>query len=299
MNISEVLIWLSKRLAAPAQVDTMAETSSPTAEREKLGDHALEILARHYDMVRLQQEVRDRWYRYYLLTSGAILSLMIAILSSLPKAATGNLKDGLWSTFQMLGWVAPVAFVLIALFGLLFLAVYLPQVVNYQLHYLCIARAQKTLTMIHAQTLKRDGLPDPFTFAYGEWTRAIPMRTKFWNVGTLLNAARKDLQMWGADFFSNLVPICINSLCALGVVLWCSAWRSAVLWNCPTTLTCHLLAKSDYCAAFAAAAVALILQITVRQWLLVFFLWSIEKNFGERYQPTARAESVTGPLQIG
>jgi hypothetical protein len=287
-------------MSAPVQANAMAETHSTMAGMEKLGDHVLGIISPNYDLVRHQQEIRDRWYRYYLLTSGAILSLMIAMLGSLPRTATGDPKDSFWSAFQMLGFLVPLALSLIALFGILFLAVYLPQVVNYQLHYLCIARAQETLAAIHAQTLSRNRLPDPFTFAYGRWSRAIPEGTKFWNVATLLNSARKDRQMWGADFFSNLVPICINSFCALGFVLSWFAWQSARYWNCPPSLTCHLLAKWHYYLAIAVAAIMFILQIAARQWFLVYFLWSAEKDFAERYPLEARSgraepQSATQP----
>jgi hypothetical protein len=184
---------------------------------EALRQDILEVLKHHYEMVRLQQEVRDRWYGYYLASAGAIgamFSLGIAILSAIPKqsGSGGSLHETIFATYKELGWTIPIALFFLIVLGVLFLGIYLFQIVNYRVLYLVIDNVYETLAVVHEPLLKKLQVPDPFKSPYGtlleDWKGNLPKQTP---------------QVLGADFMSNLVPIFINAF-SFGALYLSTAW---------------------------------------------------------------------------
>jgi hypothetical protein len=50
---------------------------------------SLATLTEHFQFARHQQEIRDRWFRYYLIIAGAIVSLVATILAALSGVTRG------------------------------------------------------------------------------------------------------------------------------------------------------------------------------------------------------------------
>jgi hypothetical protein len=90
----------------------------------------IELLLRQIDA---QQEVRDRWFNYYLVISGGTLALAASVLKLFSDVAPR----------RELAFVISAAFALTAILGYCFLQLYLRQRQNYTRHYRLLAVAQK------------------------------------------------------------------------------------------------------------------------------------------------------------
>src|SRR3989442_1767901 len=74
------------------------DKTTQSDELDGLRASLAEVLRHQFEMAQHQQEVRDRWYRYYLITAGAIASLFGLLVTTLGRSDLG--KDG--RTLQIL-----------------------------------------------------------------------------------------------------------------------------------------------------------------------------------------------------
>ncbi len=249
------------------------------------------ILERHYGMVRLQQEIRDRWYRYYLITSGAILSLAGAAFATSLNAAAQVLKsnsgqtaetfDIFTSVMGALGWLLSSAFGLISALGLLFLAIYLFQIVNYELFYLSIDQCYRALNDVHSRTIESLGIPNPFVFTHSPERRP--------GLSWLRRSLRRliDPKLWATDFFTNLVAIFLNSVSAAAAFLSYKTWRIALAKN---EIVISDISKDmwNYILFFM---MFLISQVVLRQLVMAGLLARVECLFDRRIEESRGSET--------
>lgn len=229
--------------------------------KECLCNDALATLPHHYEMIKLQQEVRDRWYRYYLILTGSILSLSIAIFAAAAnsKAANSDVKENLFRTFSVLGWIIPVAMALIFLLGVCFLVLYQWQILNYRIYYNSVSRIFRMLALLHSETLSKHNLPNPFEFSY--IARA--------NLNTRVRASKwSDQQFWEADFWANAVTFLINSFCAA------TGYISYIAYNSARRSMYFSITLRDVFISIAIFILIFTLHIVLRQVLMRLLLSS-------------------------
>lgn len=235
--------------------DVRIQTDEPKTAKECLCRDALATLPQHYEMIKLQQEVRDRWYRYYLILTGSILSLSIAIFAAVANSRTVNsdVKENLFRTFSVLGWIVPVTMTLIFLLGLCFLALYQWQILNYRIYYDSVSRVFKVLALLHSETLSKHSLPNPFEISYVTRPR---INTK---VG---DRKWSDPQFWEADFWANAVTFLINSFCAA------AGYVSSVAYNSARRSVYFSVSFTDIFVGITIFILSFTLHIVMRQVLI-------------------------------
>lgn len=91
-----------------------------------------------FDQVKLQQEVRDRWFEHYIAIIGAITGIATLCL--------GLFSNSMQTNYLLL--LAGGIFILASILGILFYMLYLNQRYNYKQNY-------KLLSALEAQILKR------------------------------------------------------------------------------------------------------------------------------------------------
>jgi len=218
-------------------------------------------------MIKLQQDVRDRWYRYYLILSGSILSLAIAILAAganNSRVANADLKESFFKAFAVLGWIIPVAMGLIFLLGICFLGLYQWQVVNYRMYYDSVSRIFKMLALLHSETVSTYKLPNPFEFRYV--ARA--------HVNTRVSRKWTDPQFWEADFWANSITFLINSFCAAA---GCIAWFA---YDSARRLTYFSITTGELIIGIVIFLLVFISHVIMRQILMRLLLKSHAQNTG-------------------
>jgi hypothetical protein len=235
---------------------------------DSLREDLAAVLSHQYETARHQQDVRDRWYRYYLITAGAVLSLFGTLLTyllrtDLTKADLITLllpeKELLYSALTA---ILALGLILTIAIGVLFLALYMMQIVSYHLNYLTIARMYECYATIHSEALHKQKLPNPFVFTYGrtsEPSMSLPRRLA-------------DPQLWAADFWANCIPIFLNAVCLTALSF---VW----FFPYPTSMS----ATDAWLFGAGLFTALLLIQILLRQVALVLLIRLAFRNFESRW----------------
>jgi hypothetical protein len=242
------------------------DKTTQSGELDSLRGSLAEVLRHQVEMAQHQQEVRDRWYRYYLITAGAIVSLFGLLVTTLVRSDLG--KDG--RTLQIVPAelvISEIVTLLVLLasgvilvLGVLFLAVYMTQVVSYHVNYLVIARVYECYLALYADQLIQYRLPNPFAFHYGRYEPPRGLRRAF------------DPQLWAADFWSNCIPMFLNSVC-LGVFVLLAFARPAT-W---------LFGLHQWVTFFSILILAFVGQVTFRQVAVAWAMNSARRSLDTRW----------------
>ena len=144
-----------------------------------------------FEQVKLQQEVRDRWFRYYLIIAGAVLGTGIAIarLFYIDKYS------------QIMCLTLLTLSLAMGLIGLCFFMIYLRQRSNYIHQYKAIALAENILfTKVNQQESSLI-------------TKPLEPEQESQSLKDSFCAIRKyAIKMYGADYFTVWIHIIVNSL---------------------------------------------------------------------------------------
>lgn len=144
-----------------------------------------------FEQVKLQQEVRDRWFRYYLTIAGAVLGTGLAIVKFFYK-----------NNFNSILCLLLLALcVSMALIGICFFMIYLRQRANYIQQYKIIGYVEDKLFSIAEQTDIHVIVPNGSSVAF-----QLPWKN------SLFAIRKHGSKKYGADFFTIWIHIIINAL---------------------------------------------------------------------------------------
>jgi hypothetical protein len=157
----------------------------------------LDYLKYMFDQVRLQQEIRDRWFTYYLAISGAVLGVGIAVV----KLFYTSQFDSRLSLLLL----ALSAFMFLV--GICFFMIYLRQRMNYLPYYCAMQHVERELIKrCVADDIKATFSESPTTSSGQDVTRFLVHRPK--------------AHRTGADFYTVWIHIIINSFYVASIVLF-------------------------------------------------------------------------------
>lgn len=169
------------------------------------------------EQVKLQQDVRDRWFGYYLSIAGATLALGIAVVKLFYSTA-----------FDLR--LSVLLFALTAtmfLIGVCFFMIYIRQRINYLSYYRTMQDAEIEFLRCKASEEQRIIL---------SLSSNVPRRQTITPVRTIIP------QRFGADFFTIWIHIIINSLYFAGIIFFAITLRNNSSAIAPFQLLASFLA---------------------------------------------------------
>ena len=180
--------------------------TTPDDQLDDLRSDLTAMLQHQYETVRQQEDVRDRWHRFYTITTGATLSLAGLLGVTLLK---GDLKLGSINVMQdVLPHIVALTALILLIFGVLHLGLYLSQIVSYHVNYFNIARITKTFAKIHETTISSLKIDDPFGFTYA-FLASVPHSKR----ASFIWQQFRNPQAYAADFWANCQVIAVNTMC--------------------------------------------------------------------------------------
>jgi hypothetical protein len=143
-----------------------------------------------FQQVKLQQEVRDRWFRYYMTIAGAILGTGIAIAKFFYSS---KFNQGLCLLLLALSTT-------MGLIGICFFMIYLRQRSNYIQQYKAITKVEDKLFSIKEWAEAHIVSPVDSKQDHTAWTESF------------LAIRSHSIKKYGADFFTIWIHIITNSV---------------------------------------------------------------------------------------
>lgn len=144
-----------------------------------------------FEQVKLQQEVRDRWFRYYMTIAGAVLGTGIAVA----KLFYDNKFN------QSLCLLLLALSIGMGLIGICFFMIYLRQRSNYLQQYKTIVHVEDKLFSIEEQSEKQVISP----------ANTSEQNQLSWKASFLAIRGHA-IKKYGADFFTVWIHIIVNSI---------------------------------------------------------------------------------------